>query len=145
MARCKPGQIKVRRKAYTRDDGTRVEASTFCAADRGLPGKGPKTLPEVTPGKLGGPGFTSKGVAQRRRILRQCVRRDGYQSCLGRLRWMLNIGANTMDADTLIKIQSDRDWLVKTFGSKAAPKARKPRNEREILRASIREHMRARR
>ena len=154
MARCKKGQIRVRRKAYTRKDGTRVAATQFCETDRGLPGRGPKTLPSVTPGKLGGPGFTKKSTAARRRILRQCVRRDGYASCRGRLQWMLNIGANTMDPDTLAKLRSDREWLVATFGAKAKtkknakPKRRtrsgKPMTGRQILRASLREHMRAR-
>lgn len=45
------GKIRVRRKGYTKRDGTKVEPTTYLIKDRGAPGKGEKTF-DIRKGRM---------------------------------------------------------------------------------------------
>lgn len=126
---CPPGEILIRREAYTRSDGTRVGKTQYCADDRGRPGVrsfGAKSAKgkyagraDMAPlisrkGKLGGAGYTKRPIAERHEILRGCVEEYGYRSCLGSLQVML-LG-KTQRGKARKVFQEDKDWLVRTFG-----------------------------
>lgn len=121
---CPKGQVSVTRKGYTRKDGTRVKGSTFCIEDQGKPGKtsrGAKGGPYADEepwiereGKLGGPGYTKKKQKDRRNILRSCVKKYDYRSCLGSL--MVLLRSSEIKGKTRKTIESDKKWLMKEFG-----------------------------
>ena len=124
--RCPPGKISVRRKGYTRKaftkkDGTQVKASrvpgsTFCVTDRGAPGKGPKVIPPLEPGKLGGPGYLKKSATERHKILDRCVKREGYRECLGHVQALSVFGKHTFKKTQKDKLVAYRKYLVKKYG-----------------------------
>lgn len=117
------------RRGFTRADGTRVgpskvARSRFCVRDRGTPGvrsrgaeQGPfrGERPWIQrEGELGGPGFAQRSERERRALLRSSVDRFGYRSTLGKLGAILrNSEIRTKTRSTL---ESDRRWLVRTFG-----------------------------
>lgn len=118
-AKCRKGEIKVSRSGYTRVDGTRVSATTFCAPDRGAPGRGPDIIPTPRPGSLGGPGYTSKSAEARHRILRKHVRDHGYASTIATLQSRINLGHRTMGKKALAVFESDKRWAQRTFSGKS--------------------------
>lgn len=119
---CPPGEIRrkgYKRKGYTRKDGTRVaptKVPAACIEDQGEPGKGPKVFTIEDEGDLGGPGYTDKPTKERQRLMRACVKRKGYRSCLGKLQALAILGKNTWPKKKLALVERDRKWLVKTFG-----------------------------
>lgn len=120
--KCKKGQIRrkaYKRKAYTREDGTRVKATKVasdCIKDRGKPGRGKDIVPDIKEGSLGGPGYTTKSTTARRRILSSCVRKEDYASCLGKLQYLLLVGAREWSKTKLGKVEADKKWLMKKYG-----------------------------
>jgi len=126
-------RILIRRKAYTRKDGTRVKATSFYIKDPGTPGRrargskaGPfkGTKPWITrEGKLGGPGYTTKAASTRHGLLGRSVSKYGYRSTLGSVQVLLR--------DTEIspakrrKLMADKAWLKRKYGRSAARKRRK--------------------
>lgn len=111
------------RKGYTRSDGTRVAAarvasSDFMIRDRGKPGRGPKVIPKLKAGKLGGPGFLKRPLATQKRLLSKSVgkSRRGYRSTLGRLQAIANFGKRTFTPTQKARIRSLRRWVVKKYG-----------------------------
>jgi hypothetical protein len=65
-------------------------------------------------GKLGGPGYTKRTVAARRKILDKCVKQWGYRSCLGSLLVLLKNSAMKKTARGVIT--RDKNWLEKKYG-----------------------------
>ena len=138
---CPPGELEVHRKgyhrsAYTRSDGTRVAAAdvpatTFCTTDMGEPGRGPEIIDIEDPGDLGGAGYTDKSKRERHRLLRKCVERKGYRSCLGKLQALEVLGKNTWPKKKLKVIASDRKWLVDQFGGPGSFGPRKKRSKKK--------------
>jgi hypothetical protein len=82
MARKK---ITVRRKAYTRRDGTRVKATTYKMKDRGAPGRGKKDIKIKDPGGLGGPGFLEVSQQTRNKRMRNSIKQDGLTTTIRRV------------------------------------------------------------
>lgn len=62
------------------------------------------------PGKLGGKGFVSKPQAEQRKILRGCMRRHGYRSCLGSVMLLENVLLR--DPDQRGRMKKLRMWMV---------------------------------
>jgi hypothetical protein len=71
-------------------------------------------------GKLGGPGYTRKSVAARRKILRAVVKKYGYRSALGSI--MALERSTHISATTRKVLESDRVFLRETFGAGAKKK-----------------------
>lgn len=113
---CGRGKIRVRRKPYTRADGTRVAGATYCAEDRGAPGRGPKVIEMEHEGSLGGPGYLKKSAKTRHGLLSKAVKKSGYQSVLGKLNALAVYGKREFTAAQKKKIEQDRDWLVEKYG-----------------------------
>jgi len=121
-------KIRVKRKGYTRKDGTRVKATTFLVKDRGAPGRrarGAKAGPfkDEKPwigreGGLGGPGYTHKSERARREILRRKVARDGYRTVLGRV---MVLERNTgISSEARRRLEADREFLKRNFGGEGS-------------------------
>ena len=71
-------------------------------------------------GKLGGPGYTRKSVAARRKILRAVVVKYGYRSALGSI---MGMERSATISDTARRaLASDRVFLRETFGAAAMEK-----------------------
>jgi len=74
-------KLTIRRKGHTRKAFTakragkkvkvtkaRVKPSTFKIRDRGKPGRGPKVVPPLEEGALGGPGFFNRSENEQEQI-----------------------------------------------------------------------------
>lgn len=83
-----------RRKAYTaRRGGKRVRVSraavkpsAFKIRDRGKPGRGPKVVPPLQRGALGGPGFFNRSNNEQKQIVFRRAKRMGERKVVGELR-----------------------------------------------------------
>src|SRR5919108_956828 len=91
--------ITVRRKGYKRKGYTakrggkkvrvsavRVKPSTFKIRDRGKAGRGPKVVPPLEEGVLGGPGFFDRSEDEQERIVFDRAREVGERKVVGELR-----------------------------------------------------------
>ena len=82
------------RKAYTTRRGgklihvkkSRVKPSTFKASDRGRKGRGPKLVPPLEEGALGGQGFFSRAKGEQERIVFERAKKLGEKKVVGELR-----------------------------------------------------------
>ena len=82
--------LTVHRKAYTRKTKSgatvQVKASTYTIRDKGAAGRGPKVVPPLEKGALGGPGFFSKSLDQQKKIVFSRARKVGEKKVVGELR-----------------------------------------------------------
>jgi hypothetical protein len=91
------------RRAYTARRGgkrvrvgaTRVEPSKFKISDRGKKGRGPKLVPSLERGALGGPGFFSRPVKEQEKIVFNRAKRLGEKKVVGELRALQVFFKNT--------------------------------------------------
>lgn len=108
--------LRIKRKAYTKKDGTKVKASVFLIKDRGLRGRGPKIIPITKPGLLV-TGFFSKSVTEQHRILKKAARKYGEKSVQGDMQakatWNKNVNPVLSH-----KAQRLRSWVAKNFDGK---------------------------
>ena len=92
-------KLTVRRKGYTRKAFTArrggkkvrvrkatVKPSTFTIRDRGKPGRGPKVVPPLAKGALGGPGFFNRPSAIQKQIVFRRAKKMGERKVVGELR-----------------------------------------------------------
>lgn len=107
--KCSPRQI--RRKSFTRKDGTYVKSS--CVKDTGERGKTPKAkrvLPKLTPGRLTKYGYsTTKTMRSRHAALHDAIRTEGYATIVRRLVAISNYNTKTAPVAHEI-IRSDIKW-----------------------------------
>ncbi len=102
------GKITVHRKAYTRKDGTRVKAATYRTADKGKPGKTPKSRRFFKPGVKMGWRKEQSAAVRRREALQA---HGGNKTATGRaLQELANV---TTDARTQKLAKSDADYFFK--------------------------------
>ncbi|MDQ3873801.1 MAG: hypothetical protein M3258_09360 [Thermoproteota archaeon] len=91
--------INVRRKGYKRKSytakrgskkvkvsATRVKPSTFKTRDRGKAGRGPKVVPPLEEGALGGQGFFDRPNEEQERIVFERSKEMGERKVVGELR-----------------------------------------------------------
>lgn len=91
--------IVVRRKAYTRKPytakrggktvrvgKTRVKSTKFTIRDRGKKGRGPKVVPPLQKGALGGPGFFDRPKESQERVAIRRAKKFGEKKVVGELR-----------------------------------------------------------
>gem|GEM_PF-1353301 len=82
------------RKPYTAKRGgkkvqvgrTSVKPSTFTIHDRGKPGRGPKVVPPLQKGALGGPGFFDRSTEEQEKIVFDRAKEVGEKKVVGELR-----------------------------------------------------------
>ncbi len=82
------------RKAYTAKRGgktvkvnkSRVKPSTFKTRDRGKKGRGPKVVPPLEKGALGGPGFFERSNEEQEQIVFGRAKELGEKKVVGELR-----------------------------------------------------------
>jgi hypothetical protein len=65
---------------------TRVKPSTFKIRDRGKPGRGPRIIPPLEEGGLGGPGFFDRASEEQEQIVFRRAREVGERKIVGELR-----------------------------------------------------------
>lgn len=92
-------KLTIRRKAYTRKAYTarrggkkvkvgksQVRPSTFKTTDRGKKGRGPKVVPPLKEGALGGPGFFGRPNKEQEKIVFNRAKKLGEKKVVGELR-----------------------------------------------------------
>lgn len=105
---CPRGQIM--REAFTRKNGTKVPAT--CVKDRGLAGKGPKTLPKPKKsGMLTKYGYSlDKSATVRHSALNKAIAHDSYLEVLRHLNLIRNITAT--DSKNKQKLTDDLKYII---------------------------------
>lgn len=101
MTGCKKGEL--RKKSYTKKDGTRVKST--CIKDKGKPGKGKKTLPKLGDEMhLSKFGYTTKApVKKRKSSLRKASKKHGSLPVLRRLNLIRNYQADKVAKEIMSK------------------------------------------
>ena len=103
------GKLTVRRKGHTRKAftakrggskkvkvaKTRIRSSTFKISDRGKPGRGPKVVPPLKEGALGGPGFFNRSTDEQEQIVFSRAKEIGERKVVGELRALQLFFKNT--------------------------------------------------
>ena len=92
-------KLTIRRKGHTRKafaakrGGKKVKVakvpvkpSTFKISDRGKPGRGPKVVPPLKEGALGGPGFFNRSNDEQEQIVFNRAKEIGERKVVGELR-----------------------------------------------------------
>jgi hypothetical protein len=92
-------KLTIRRKGHTRKPFTakrkgkkvkvakaRVKPSTFKISDRGKPGRGPKVVPPLEEGALGGSGFFDRSNEEQEQIVFNRAKEKGERKIVGELR-----------------------------------------------------------
>lgn len=64
----------------------RVKPSTFKISDRGKRGRGPKVVPPLKKGALGGPGFFNRPSNEQKQIVFRRAKKIGERRVVGELR-----------------------------------------------------------
>ena len=105
MLKCKKGEIL--RKGYKTKKGTKVKAS--CIKDQGLPGKGPKVLPELKKGTLG-LYSTKKTDLSRHRALLKAARNTSKNTVIRKLNAVSILTKNTSPKSSK-KVRKDMHYL----------------------------------
>jgi hypothetical protein len=103
-------KLTVRRKGHTRKAFTakrggkkvkvakgQVKPSTFKISDRGKPGRGPKVIPPLEEGALGGSGFFDRSNEEQEQIVFNRAKEMGERKVVGELR-ALQVFFKTADA-----------------------------------------------
>ena len=109
--------LKIDRKAFVKDDGTKVGRTIFLQKDRGAPGRAAKVLPPLKhPGALG-EGFFSKSEDARHRILAGMAAKKGEKVVGGRMGWAAVMMKNTNPA-VAKKANMDRAWVFRHFAGR---------------------------
>jgi len=123
-----PRRIRVHRKGYRRKgfiehrDGraiheppAHVAPTDFTERDRGRPGRGPKTLPEIKhPARLTKIGYhVDKPSEERHEILRRAVKEHGKRSVEGMLQiqWLYRKNLRGKAGEDGRKFAEDRHWV----------------------------------
>ena len=83
-----------KRKAFTARRGGKkvrvgkatIKPSTFKIRDRGKPGRGPKVVPPLAKGALGGPGFFRRPADEQKQIVFRRAKKMGEKKVVGELR-----------------------------------------------------------
>lgn len=109
--------LRVKRKGFTRKDGTRIAPTRFNIRDRGAPGRGPRVIPPLREGTLGGPGFFSKTQDVRRRREVMLAKRIGERKVQGKLQAIATFNKRTNPAVSR-KAASDRRFIASSFVGK---------------------------
>ena len=92
-------KLTIRRKGHTRKAFTtkrggkkikvakaRVKPSTFRTSDRGKPGHGPRVVPPLKKGALGGPGFFNRSDEEQEQVVFNRAKEVGERKVVGELR-----------------------------------------------------------
>jgi len=103
-------KLTVKRKPYTRSDGTRVKGSIFKIKDRGAKGRTPKSKQWFEPSVVTG---WSKDLAQSTRINK--VVRAHKGDLLASARSMQALSNVTTDSETCRKSKADANVLFKRY------------------------------
>lgn len=114
---CSRGSI--RRKSYVRRSrsGRRSRVKSACVLDRGLPGKGPKTLPIPQRGVLSQFGYHGvKDIPDQKRhaALKRAVDAYGYRKTIGHLVLIANFTRNSDPAAYAI-FKNDQQFLSNLY------------------------------
>jgi hypothetical protein len=102
-------KLTVHRKGHTRKAFTakrssgkkvkvakaRVKPSTFKISDRGKPGRGPKIVPPLEEGTLGGPGFFDRSNEEQEQIVFNRAKEMGERKIVGEMRTLQVLLKNT--------------------------------------------------
>jgi hypothetical protein len=124
------GRLTIKRKGYKRKGytttrsgrkvhvpPTEVEATTFTAQDRGAPGRGPKVVPPLEKGGLGGKGFFEKPARERHAVEKKLTREQGEKKVIGKLR-AIQVFNKRMNPELSRKALADSKFIASSFEGK---------------------------
>jgi hypothetical protein len=80
------GYAAKRRGKKVKVSAARVKPSTFKIRDRGKAGRGPKVVPPLEKGALGGPGFFDRSEDEQEQIVFERAKEIGERKVIGELR-----------------------------------------------------------
>lgn len=130
---------KIRRKSYTRQDGTYVRST--CVPDKGKPGKtraSNKVLPKPIPGELSKYGYSNIKntlAGKRRKALTRAVKDAGYATIVRRVNLIANY--NKLSNPRVHKImRSDITWMQKNLAPKYSKVALRKSSKKSSRKAS---------
>lgn len=101
----------IKRKAYTRKDGTKVSATSFQITNRGKPGRGPKLF-TLKKGRLSRYGYPNRG----RNALANAVTANGALGVFRRLQALMILTKRTDPAKSA-QYRSNRNWVRSKYMS----------------------------
>jgi hypothetical protein len=109
------------RKGYMRGktyvEPTYVGPTTFKVKDRGAPGRGPRVLPTLRTGTLGGSGFFGLSDAARKKKLVGLANKHGLRVVAGKLRAVQVLEKRTNPVVSR-KAAADAKWLFDYYRKK---------------------------
>lgn len=108
------GFVQIRRGRTIQVSPSRVRGSTFLARDRGKRGRGPKVIPPLRKGTLGGPGFFDQPDAERRAALRKVASKIGERKVVGKLRAVQVLNKRT-NPSLSAKAKADARFVAGSF------------------------------
>jgi hypothetical protein len=124
------GRLTVRKKGYTRKGYTaarggkkvrvspaRVPSTSFTIQDRGAAGRGPKVVPPLGQGSLGGKGFFDKPAGERHAIERKLARALGEKKVVGKLR-AIQVFNKRVNPELSRKALADSKFIAASFEGK---------------------------
>jgi hypothetical protein len=109
-------RVRVSPTTYTRAGKTiHRRGYSYERRDVGASGRGPKVIPELKEGGLGGEGYFRLSAKGRHARLGESVARDGYRSTLGKVRALEELFKRTKPSYARTAAR-DRKWLVEKYG-----------------------------
>ena len=101
-----------------------VSGSRFQVLDRGAKGRGPKVVPPLDKGSLGGPGFFHKPTTERRALLKRLARTQGEKKVVGKLRAIQVFNKRT-HPELAKKALADSKFIASSFEGKNPARSRR--------------------
>ena len=120
-------QLTIKRKGYTRKDGTRVKASTFKIKDKGEPGRTPKAEQWFKPGEKTGWEKRQPESVRRAKVLKA---HKGDE--LASARSMQALANVTTDRETASKAARDAKYFYRQHRGQVREQARLRRKSPRI-------------
>jgi hypothetical protein len=114
-----------KRKGYTATRGgrtvhvppTQVRPTVFTIQDRGAAGRGPKVVPPLEEGSLGGKGFFAKPARERHAVEKRAARAQGEKKVVGKLR-AIQVFNKRVNPELARKALADSKFIAGSFAGK---------------------------
>jgi hypothetical protein len=108
-------KLIVKRRGYTRKDGTKVKATSFKIKDRGRPGRGKKIIGKLKEGSLG-VDFSNKAQTRRTKESK-LAKKIGEKKVVGKLRAVQVLNKRT-NPKLSKKAKADAHFIASSFKGK---------------------------
>ena len=121
-------RLRIKKKTFVKDvkpgPGVklkRVTRKSYTIKDRGALGRGPKIIPKLKKGTLGGPGFFKKSTEARRKFEVSLAKKIGEKKVQGKLQAVATLNKR-INPSVSKKAAADRRFIAASFiGKKRVP------------------------